>query len=115
MGYALPKGNVYIPLDVTAKDGGNAGNAWSNFQPVLIKIKRYSARHFVAEAGYFLQRQKVTKKRSPQSCPLRGYPHASVCSGIRRRHIPVPRRTLVIPDSPAARPAPHSLAGLGGD
>ena len=26
-----------------------------------------------------------SKKRSPQSCPLCGVPHASVCSGVRRR------------------------------
>jgi len=87
-------------------DGGNAGNAGAVFS---------TARHYAAVAGYFLQRQKVTKKRFPQSCPLRGYPRALVCSGVRRRHIRVPRRTLVIPDSPALWPDPHSLAGLGGD
>jgi hypothetical protein len=95
-------------------DGGNAGNAGAIFSAVLIK-EICSARHFVAVAGYFLRRQKVTKKRSPQSCPLRGFPRASVCSGVRRRHIPVPRRTLAILGSPAMRPVPHSLAGLGGD
>jgi len=68
MGYALPKGNVYRPLDVTAKDGGNAGNAWSNFQPVLFNKKAF-ARAFSAEARYFLLRtqKKVPKEKGAPS------------------------------------------------